>query len=142
MLFLSEGCTPTVPSKPTKKAIITLEFKNTPLTWVYHNWDDTWNCSYSVVISETNGVGGIITTVKTEIYVGSAIVATNTVSGNSFSPYGTAEIYCNISVSTKHKFDRQVVTAQGSDNNGNSISASKTLTWVWDNEISNFIIKY
>lgn len=134
LLLISGGCkkTPTEPSPPKKKGVFSINFKNTPLNWIHNGWVDAWECNFTLIVGDTNGVGGTISIVETVVYVQNAEVASNTVGGGYVSANGSVEIDCFIAVDDQYQFDEMIVTANGIDNNGYSFSISTSQTYNWD----------
>jgi len=133
ILIISGGCkiTSTEPSPPKKVGIFSINFKNTPLKWIHNRGARIWECNFTMIVGDTNGVGGTISTVETIVYLKNTRVASNVVGGGYVSVNGSLEIDCHIWVDDQYQFDKMTVTANGVDNNGYSFSISTSQTIIW-----------
>jgi hypothetical protein len=91
------------------------------------------NCVSQTHIANSHFLGGQVTTVKTEMFEGERMCASNTESGGRFPPNGTVQINCYVSVPGRYDFDKQVIAAEGRDDNGFTFKESITINWSWSN---------
>ncbi len=119
---------PTTPAPPKPRAEVKVDFKESTV-WVYwSDWGKYYYSDFHIVVSEHRGVGGKVTTCKIEFYDDDEeYIRSATFSGGTFAPNGTLEIECHIEIREKFREMRAVV--EGTDNNGYSFKAQKSLIY-------------
>ncbi len=129
-LVCSSCKSPAKPEPPKPAANVQVEAKEIPIWFNPSSWGNYWYCNYTVLVSEHNGVGATVTTVKSVCKVGDRVIASLTESGGYLPPNGTLEVDCYIEVDEKH--ETMTITVEGTDSNGYSFMPSITYTWDWD----------
>lgn len=119
---------PTSPEPPKPKASVNLAVSQDPFVFFYEQFFGYYWSIFNVIISESNGVGVTITTLKLEFRNGTTLVATVTLSGGTCSAYGTLEIAATPVI--WEYFDEMKIIATGTDFNGYSISVTRIYGWV------------
>jgi len=120
---------------PKPRAIIRVAVKEGGPKFYHNSWFGYWYSSYTILVSEHNGVGGRVTIATTEVLEGNQLCTKITESGGTFPPNGTCEISCYLEVDDKYKFDKLKITVEGRDNNGYSFKKSISYTYSWENNI-------
>jgi len=126
-LFLLSCKSPESPETPEIKprAKIEISLGNAPVV-MYLNSNGCWYPEWGkpkVIISETNGVGCTISTVKLELMYQGSPCWPITEEGESIGPYGSfSVIFWDFYVC--YKYNKIKITAKGGDSNGYSISES------------------
>lgn len=127
--------TPTTPELPKKRAKIKVEVANWPLSVDWYWWNLGYNyifISFSVIISESNGVGGRVSTIQAQLFKENKFITQQTNEGERFNPFGSFKSSFNLKVyGPDYKVDKLTITTKGGDDNGYSFeeTVSYNLTW-------------
>lgn len=121
--FLFYSCPkapPTVPIQPKPRANISIGVSTQPVLFICILGICVAN--FYVTVSEGNGVGATISTIKGAFISGTSLVGEHTVQGGSLSASGSIQIKFQMITTTSYSKIR--VTVTGQDFNGYSISKS------------------
>lgn len=113
------------PERPEikKQAILEIAVQYEPIIFSYNNFHESWCCSNCVILSETNGVGGHITSAKLVFVYKNKEYESYTFEGRTFKPYESWKV-CD-TICTVYEYDQIKITVKGTDNNNYSINVSK-----------------
>jgi hypothetical protein len=134
LLFYS--CQEKLPTEPAPKARISIYVKDESTLYFYwYGYLSQYCASFYVVVAESQGVGGRVTTCRLIFKKNNSECSSATYSGNTFPANGTCEIYCDPCVSNSCKFDTMTIIVEGTDNNGYhfSVTLSYSFTWTANN---------
>lgn len=120
---------PEIEIKPRASLVIAIKYE--PVMFKYDFFFLSWFLNNSIIISETNGVGGHISTAKLDLMCNGIVLLTKNYEGRTFKAYESWEsadiIYTNCLI------DQAKVIISGKDNNDYSINLSKTWNvYYWD----------
>lgn len=126
---------PTIPELPKPRANIKVEVAEWPLpiNWTYWNWG--WNyieINVKVIVSESNGVGGRISTIKVQLFKKDVFITEETSEGGTFAAFGSySESFWLKVYGPDYEVDELIVIAEGGDDNGYSFKEtfSSPLSW-------------
>ena len=115
LLFYSCG-SPQSP-EPLKRAIVEIDVAEQSIT--FEQVGDSLCADFTVVVTETNGVGGRVSTLRIQIYSGDNVCMAYQFSGERFEANGTAEMeLSDICVDPTCNYDSMEIRVEGTDDNG------------------------
>lgn len=125
---------------PKPQASIAIDIGPWPLSYYYFSyWGYATYNQLDVTISESNGVGGNVSTVKLIFYKGGTIEAEETKTGRSFGAYGSIVVSFILDVwgtsMNDCRIDKIRVEVNGGDYNGYSFTKNyeTSVTWGMNN---------
>lgn len=118
--------TPTTPELPKKKAELKISLEQEPVVLYYSSNTECWYHSgwLKVIISETNGVGCSVSTVKLELMYQGDPTWPKTEEGGKIIAFGSFYVLFSDVYTCTTAYDRIKVTAEGGDDNDFKISTS------------------
>ena len=127
ILFISIACpsgTPTTPTKPKKKAVLTISSSKEPIVIVYSLALGYGLCEPTFTVSESNGVGATIQTIKVEFIRSSGSSSTQSLSQRKISAHGNFSFIIFQQLYTRN-YTKISVQLDGKDDNGYQIREKK-----------------
>ncbi len=126
LVFIFSACkdveSPATPEiKPRAVLEITMQYE--PVVFHYNVLSDSWCCTNSIIITETNGVGGYINSAKLELIYNNQAYESKSYEGKQFVPHeswSVSDVICTI-----YEYEKIKITIAGEDNNGYTIEVSK-----------------
>ena len=107
--------------------------------WTYYPFLDSAESNFTVVLTESNGVGGEISRIAVGTYIDSDLCFLNEYEGGMFNPNGTLSRY--LSPIATCKLTLVIIYVEGVDNNGYMIeeAAWYFLTWTANKATAQFL---
>lgn len=133
---------PTAPELPKPRASIEITVSPWPFNVDWTWWNLGWNYIYislNVIVTESNGVGGNVSSIKTEFFKDNALQAQETKEGGRFSGYGSVTVSFTIQVfGPNHLIDKLTVTVSGGDDNGHAFTKTESYSITWGMQVQEF----
>ena len=115
-IFLFYSCSSPQSTEPLQRAEIDVDVDVQHIT--FKQVGDSLCADFTVIISETNGVGGRVSTLRIQIFSEDTLCVSYQFSGGNFQANGTLEIDCSdICVDPTCDYDKMEIRAEGTDDN-------------------------
>lgn len=132
--FLFYSCPQTTtPEPPKPRASVKVEVASWPLDVFMIGWPDYIALSFTVIVTESNGVSGTISKVQAQVFLNDVFKAQDTLVGGRFSAFGSwsGAMYIDKIWTPDYKVDKIIITVEGGDDNGYAFSETFTSALTW-----------